>query len=114
MEIVNKRTPNARFWIVIRFAILICLAESFSQSTLKHNKHPSLGFLGYMIVAALLYKSYEYENLGHMNLVWSCMSIITGYIVGYLLFNETLNKYTIVSITLALIAIYTAHLSDEE
>jgi multidrug transporter EmrE-like cation transporter len=114
MEIINKRSPNSRFWIVIRFALLICLAESFSQSTLKHNKYPALGFFGYLIVASLLYKSYEYENLGHMNLVWSCISIIAGYIIGYMLFNESANKYTFISIVLALTAIYTAHLSDEE
>jgi len=48
-----------------------------------------------------------------MNLVWSSISIITCYILGKLYFNEPFNRYTVVAIILAILAIYFAHRSDE-
>lgn len=114
MEIIEKRTPNQRFSIVIRFALLICLVEMFSQATLKHNRYPILGIIGYVVLSIILYNSYNYESMGHMNLVWSCVSIISAFVVSHYLFGEKINRYTILAIIYALLAIHTAHLSDEE
>lgn len=114
MEVLNKRGPNERFYIVIRFALLICSIEMFSQVVLKHNQYPILGVFGYIVLAIVLHNSYYYENMGHMNLVWSCVSIIAGFLVSNYFFKERINRYTLFAITFALLAIYTAHLSDEE
>jgi drug/metabolite transporter (DMT)-like permease len=113
MEILHNRDPNQRFYIVIRFALIISFIEMFSQSVLKHDKYPILGVFGYIVLSLILYNSYYYENMGHMNLVWSCISIITGYLVSHYFFGERVNKYTILAIFFACIAIYVAHLSDE-
>lgn len=111
-EILSNLTPNQRFWIVIRFALLISIIEVFSQYSLKNNKI-IYGMIGYLCVALVLLQSYNYEALGHMNLVWSCISIIACYILGCVYMNEPFNKYTFVAIVLALGAIYFAHQSDE-
>jgi len=111
-EILSNLKPNARFWIVIKFAFIISIIESFSQASIK-SKHILYGFIGYGIIVLLLANSYNYEGLGHMNLVWSCVSIITCYIIGCIGFNESFNNYTIAAIICAIMAIYLAHLSDE-
>jgi drug/metabolite transporter (DMT)-like permease len=67
----------------------------------------------YAVVATLLYFSYKYEGLGHINLVWSCVSIIIAILIGCILFHEPHNKYTYVAIILAFGAIYFAHRADE-
>ena len=112
VEVLNDLVPNQRFWIVIRFAILISLIETFTQFTIKKRNIIS-GILGYSLIVLILYNAYNYEGLGHMNLVWSCVSIITCYIVGCVYLNEPFNKYTVGAIFFALCAIYLAHRADE-
>lgn len=112
-EILSNLTPNQRFWLVIKFALAISLVESISQVNIK-NKNILIGLMGYTIIVLILYNSYDYEGLGHMNLVWSCVSIIMCYLMGYLFFNESINIYTAGAIVFSLCAIYLAHRSDEE
>jgi drug/metabolite transporter (DMT)-like permease len=121
-EYINNRSPDDRFAIVIIFAMIIVFCEAIAQSSMKHyskNKPDcnkifiAIGIIGYMCVSLFLYTSYKYENIGHMNMIWSCMSIIIAYIAGYTFFNETFNKYTCLSIVFAGCAIYLGHLSDE-
>jgi multidrug transporter EmrE-like cation transporter len=111
-EIINNLDPNQRIWIVIGFALVISIIESFTQVNIK-KKNIACGLIGYIIIVFVLYSSYNYEGLGHMNLIWSCISIITGYILGHIFFKETINKYSICAILLAILAIYISHLSDE-
>lgn len=111
-EIISQLDPQHRFIRVIKLAILISLIELVGQYNLK-NKKIIYGVIGYIGVALLLSLSYDYEGFGHMNLVWSCISIITCYIIGYYLFNEPFNKYTKIAIILSMMAIYFAHKSDE-
>jgi len=118
-EILDNKTPNQRFWIVIWLIVAITIAEAFGQATLKTarvKKMPYLivfGIIFYTAVATLLYMAYRYEGLGHVNLVWSCVSIIIAILVGCVLFNEPHNKYTYIAIVLAFAAIYFAHRADE-
>lgn len=114
MEVLHNKNPNQRFYIVLRFALIISCIEMFSQTVLKHDRYPILGILGYIVLSIVLYNSYYYENMGHMNLIWSCISIISCYFVSHMFFGERINRYTLISIFFACIAIYTAHLSDEE
>jgi multidrug transporter EmrE-like cation transporter len=55
----------------------------------------------------------ESIGMGHMNLVWSCTSIIICYIISHFVYKESINKYTVIAILLAIAAIYFAHQSDE-
>lgn len=111
-EVLSGLNPNQRFHIVIKFAMLLSVVEAFSQANLKNGTY-LLGVFGYICVAYILYQSYHYEGMGHMNLVWSCTSIILCYLVSYIIYKESINKYTIIAIALSILAIYFAHQSDE-
>ena len=118
-EIINNKNPNERFWIVIGIVSVISLVECYSQYSLKkgngdHNYNSLFfGIFGYAIVCYLLWQCYNFEAMGHVNLLWSCMSIILAFLVGVFMFKEKFNKYTLVAIALAVSAIYVSHLSDE-
>lgn len=123
LEIINDRDPNQRFGVVIAFAIMIAICESIAQCSMKHysNTYPDgnkifmgMGVVGYVAVSMLLLTSYKSEAMGHMNLVWSCVSIVVALSMGFLLFDEKINKYTVSAAGIALFAVYMAHLADEE
>lgn len=118
-EVLDNKTPNERFWLVIWIIVAITIVEACAQATLKTARAKKIGYLVplgvlfYAIVAYLLFMTYKYEGLGHVNLVWSCASIIIAILVGCLLFNEPHNKYTYIAVVLAFSAIYFAHRADE-
>lgn len=119
-EILARKTPDQRFWIVLGFVILITFTEVLGQTCLKTARAENkrwllfLGFFIYCMVAYFLYCCYQYEGMGHTNLIWSCMSIILALLVGYYWFKEPFNKYNWVAVALAFGAIYFAHKGDEE
>ena len=118
-EILDNKTPNERFWVVLWIVVAITIVEACAQTSLKMarvKKHVylvPLGVLFYSIVACLLYITYKYEGMGHINLVWSCASIIIAILIGCILFNEPHNKFTYIAILFAFGAIYFAHRADE-
>ena len=111
-EILDHLYPKERFRTVILFGIIISFVEVYAQYSLK-SKRKLFGIIGYIVVALILFKSYDYEALGHMNLVWSCISIILCFVLGVIIFKEPFNKYTFLSVCFALIAIYLGYLSDQ-
>ena len=119
-EIIGGKSPQKRFWYVLYLVILISAIEGFSQYNIKkgngdHNyTHLVYGIIGYSVICFLLWKSYNFEAMGHVNLLWSCVSIIIAYMIGIKFFKETHNKYTCYAILFALAAIYMSYLSDKE
>jgi len=119
-EIINGLTPNQRFMPVLYIILLIAICEAVGQYNLKKGNGKKdkncilLGGFFYFLVSYLLYRSYSYEGLGHVNLLWSCLSIILAFISGMIFFGEKFNKYTCIAVALALGAIYVSHLSDEK
>ncbi len=109
------------FTTALSLIFLITLSEAIAQSCLKRARADSancnsligVGLVAYIIVAILLFKTYKFEDLGHTNLVWSCLSIIVAFIVGAVFFHEVVNGFAILSIALACAAIACAHLSRE-
>ena len=118
-EVLDGKNPNQRFWLVIWIIVAITIVEACAQATLKFSRAREmpylvpLGIFFYAVVAMLLFFTYKYEGLGHVNLVWSCASIIIAILIGCMLFNEPHNKYTYIAILLAFAAIYFAHRADE-
>lgn len=107
------------FWIVIGFALFIAGIEACAQTSLKLAQNGGgvkglvvVGMAFYATVGYFLYRSYSYEGMGHMNLIWNCMSTITAFTIGYILFQEKFNVYTCVAIVLALASIWFAYLSS--
>jgi multidrug transporter EmrE-like cation transporter len=109
------------FTTALSLIFLITLSEAIAQSCLKQARADTshcnvligIGLIAYVVVAILLFKTYKFEDLGHTNLVWSCLSMIVALIVGSVFFNEVVNGFTILSIALACAAIACAHLSRE-
>ncbi len=119
---IDQYLPSSALGIVIIFAICISFFEAISQSSMKYyiknkeNRNKLLvcvGIAGYIMVSLLLLTSYRYESMGRMNMVWSCISIITAYTIGFLVFEEYCDEYTVCSIVLALSAIYIGSLAVE-
>lgn len=118
-EIKEGLDPDQRFWIVIFIVMLIASLEACGQTCLKKARTNQIlvfalmGAIFYVGVAALLYMSYKYDGLGHINLVWSCLSIIIAIGIGYYIFDEPMNRYTAATVACAFAAIYFAHKADE-
>ena len=115
MKSTNKISSN-----VIHLVLLIAIVETISLVCLKKGNNDNVPFFtfcgsfGYLLVVYILYKALSNEGIGKVNLMWNCVTIITAFITGNLLFNEKVNKYTFYSIVFALIAIYFLYLSGNE
>jgi drug/metabolite transporter (DMT)-like permease len=107
--------------VLTSLILLVSVSEAIAQfclrSAVDNNKHCHkliiIGLLGYLAVAWLLYKTYKFSNLGHTNLIWSCVSIVIAFAVGFSFFQEKLDKHALVAIVAAFVAIYFAHRSTE-
>ena len=110
---------NENFSKIINLILIIAIVETLSLICLKEgeiNKKSHFilcGILGYIIVAYVLCKTLTFEGIGQVNLVWNCVTILTAFIAGHLIFNEKVNKYTFYAIVFAIIAIYLAQLSSD-
>jgi multidrug transporter EmrE-like cation transporter len=121
-SIIKNHLPDSSIGIVVIFAICIAFCEAISQTSMKYYSGDRIarndmfmyvGVVGYIMVSLWLLTSYRYESMGRMNMVWSCVSIITAYVIGFLVFQEYYDHYTICSIVLALGAIYVGGLAKE-
>jgi multidrug transporter EmrE-like cation transporter len=102
--------------IILYSIVLICIFESFGQYCLKQYEKNNLrtyffaGIIAYFIVCCLLCVCYKNKaNIGNVNLIWSCLSIITVISVGYLFLNEKIQQKDMFAIFFALLAIYFAN-----
>jgi multidrug transporter EmrE-like cation transporter len=102
--------------VVLLSIIFIVISEAIAQTCLKksHYDHmPILFYVGiifYGIVCMLLLNCYKNGyNMGRLNLIWSCCSIITIIVVGYLVFEEKIYPHDIAAILFAILAVYFAN-----
>ncbi len=109
--------------LTIFLILLICLSEAIAQTCLRSARtYESIkcriaivaGFVFYVAVAWLLYRTYGASEMGHTNLIWSCLSIIIAFVIGNVLFGEKIGKNTLIALIFAMFAIYFAHRSDED
>ena len=97
---------NIFIWILASYFSLFLRYDGLLHLTL-------CGAGGYLLIAYLLCRTLSYDGIGKVNLIWNCMTIVTAFITGHLLFNEKFNKYTFYAIIFSMIAIYLMHLSSE-
>ena len=118
-EIIQGLIPNERLKIILVLVVSISFIECYAQYNLRNGRKNNnvncliISALLYGFICYLLYTTYQYEGMGHVNLIWSCLSITLAYLVGVFIFNEHINKYGIIAIGFALLAIYFSHLNDE-
>lgn len=94
---------------ILLVALVIAIAESLAQNNIKNSEHKSILFIVglsfYMVVGYLLHYAYHKFPLGKINVIWSCFSIILAMMLGYFLYDEPFNHWTILSIIFAISAI---------
>lgn len=94
---------------IILMALFIALIESCAQNTIKTSDAGTLKFICglsiYMIVGYILHYAYSRYPMSRINTIWSCLSIISATILGYLLYDEPMNSWLLFAIFFSIIAI---------
>jgi multidrug transporter EmrE-like cation transporter len=114
---IKNFTDNSIVDEIIVLAMIVAFVESVAQNTLKTSNKGTvkfvIGILFYMLVGYVLHYAYHHVPLSRLNVTWSCISIILAIFIGYTLYNEKMNIYSILSVISAIIAIYFSKLSSE-
>jgi multidrug transporter EmrE-like cation transporter len=116
---------NEHFIKTLQFVFLLGLLETISKISLKYGtmkgsigdgngveKYLIFGIICYGTIAYGLWHSFKIADIGQMNLMWNAVTTTTAFISGYLLFKEEINRYTIYSILLLMLALYFSYLSE--
>jgi len=102
---------------IILIALVIAIVESFAQNTIKNSDNDSvkfiLGISFYVIIGYILHYAYHKFPLGRLNVLWSCISIILAMFLGYMLYDEPLNYWNVLSLIFAIGAIYASYRSSD-
>ena len=86
--------------------VFIVLSEAVAQYCIRRCKEEQkyhlfiLGIFFYAFVCAGLYVMYGFRQMGIVNLIWSCMSILTIMSIGIIFFHEQINIYDILGMAL--------------
>ena len=99
------------------FAALIAVVETCAQNTLKNSEDKNkitfiIGLIIYSMVGYVLHYTYKNFPLSKVNVVWSCLSIVIATSLGYMLYNESMNSLKMLSVVLALGAVYCSYKAD--
>ena len=86
--------------------MFIVLSEAVAQYCVRRCKAEQkyhlfiLAILFYSFVCVGLYIMYGFRQMGVVNLMWSCMSILTIMLVGVFFFHERIDIYDIMGMIL--------------
>ena len=115
LENIRNWSKNSVVDEILIFAMLIAAVESVAQNTLKTSTDGSVQFVAglavYGLVGYFLHYIYHEVPLGKLNTIWSCISIILGVTIGKLMYNEPISHNTIISVLMAVAAVYFSNLS---
>jgi multidrug transporter EmrE-like cation transporter len=90
--------------ILILIILFIVSSEACAQYYLKKCKLEQqlhffiLAVFFYVLVCLGLYRVYNYRAVGIVNLLWSCLSIITMLGIGAIFFDEAINIFDLVGV----------------
>lgn len=79
------------------YVLLILISETVAISFLKKFSLDSnylyfvVGILFYLLVSVFLVKSFKYEGMGLVNVLWSAFSVIFVVSAGMIFFKETVS-----------------------
>lgn len=96
---------------ILFMALILTIIETYGQYNLKEyslNKRVPyylLGIILYVVSATIFMNLLSYEKVGVINLIWNIMSTLSVFIMGYLIFNESLNSYEMVGAMMAIIGL---------
>lgn len=98
----------------------IIIFETLAQNSFKecHTNGKMLGFmLGvsfYGAVGYFLIKTYGYETMGIVNVLWSALSVVAIMLLGHYYWNEQITKNDIAGSILAFIGIVLIMMDDKD
>lgn len=78
--------------------VLTSLFEGFAQTSIqwaqKYNSrwHLVMALCCYAVVCLCLYVAYHYKGIGIVNALWSGMTIVMMFTIGYFVFGERLTR----------------------
>lgn len=93
------------------YVLFILISETAAISFLKkyalssHWSYFLLGLVFYSLVAFLLVKTFKYEDMGIVNVLWSAFSVILVVATGVILFKEHVNLVEIGAMGLIVIGV---------
>ena len=99
-----NREELVRNAILVGILLFIVSSEACAQYFLKKCKTTQrwhffmIAVFFYSLVCLGLYNMYGYREMGVVNLMWSCLSIITIILVGVTFFHESINWYDIIGV----------------
>lgn len=115
LNFIKKWMENSVIDEIIILIFMLVIVEAIAQNTIKQSDPESLklvfGLTAYVIIGYLLHYAYHKYPLSKINVMWSCMSIIVATIFGYMLYDESFNKKTMLAVTFAILAIYFSYIS---
>lgn len=104
LDIVSKIPIQSQSILVAILLIFIVLSEATAQFCLRKCKKEQkfhlflLGVFFYSLVCLGLLNMYSMKEIGIVNFMWSCMSIITVLIIGVIVFHEQINRYDFIGL----------------
>ena len=104
--------------VLLYIILAIVFFEAIAQGCLKkskltnNNNYICISVIAYIVVCLLLLKSYAYKGIGMVNLLWSCLSIITIIMIGVIFYHEKITKYDIIGILFILTGLYFVFMKD--
>ena len=104
-------------------ALLLSVLISFENTALYAIKKLSVNPLNYnwlilcsltygLVIPPLLYKMLTYEGIGMVNFFWNIFSTLSGFMIGILIFSESVTHLQLIGITLSLLGIGLVVLGD--
>ncbi len=91
---IERRPAFITGWKLYFFVMLILICETAALSFLKaFSESGNLwfltgGFIGYTLVSTFLIRSYHYEGMGIVNVLWSAFSVLFVVLAGMIFFGE--------------------------
>lgn len=111
LDIVSKLPTYNQNIVVSILLIFIVSSEASAQYCLRRCKRDQqfhlflMGVFFYGLVCLGLFNMYSMKEMGIVNFLWSCLSIITMLLIGVMVFHEQINRFDIVGILLVFIGL---------
>ena len=100
------------------FVLLILISETTALSFLKEYSMSGslislgLGFGFYILVSMFLTRSFRYEGMGIVNVLWSAFSVIVVVATGILIFGEKIGTMEVVGMMMVIAGVVVLRWSD--
>jgi multidrug transporter EmrE-like cation transporter len=102
------------------FIVLIVISEAIAQNYIKKSsingdlKYLLISTFFYFWICLMLYRLYGRNNMGSTFAIWSVTSTISIYLLGFLLYDESLTCNDIIGFALCILGLYLIFIADHQ